>query len=201
MVQDSLPSVPSPGITDSASDSVAPTKPARTKESAVKKTVTKPRGRNSGPGTRLFKFKASREPGECDIKGCSTKVPGRARRCAKHKKEVRKAQLRENNLIWRKRVARGQAKHHVVYTSPVAGKRTLTEWARQNPERALKLVKNDFGVVDLEEFRKLLKLAEKSEAKTAKKAARVARKESKVVAKTKKAEKVASYLARKRRTA
>lgn len=194
-----MPSASSPGITDSAPASAAPAKQARTKESAVKKTKKPPaRGQNRGPGTRLFKFKENRKPGECDIKGCSTKVAGKLRRCAAHKKAVRKAQLRENNIIWRRRVARGQAKHHLVYTSPKAGRRALTEWARQNPERAMKLVKNDFGVVDLDQFRKLLKHAEE---KIAVRAIKVARDQTKALAKSKKVEKAAGKLTRKRKTA
>lgn len=143
------------------------------------KSVKKQTKRGVGPGTKRFKFKAVRKAGECDVLGCSrSPSTTKARRCLKHKKLIRKEQLKANNVVWRKRVQKGTAGHHIVYTSPKEGKTSLTEWARANPERAMKLVKKDFGTVDLDGFRKLAKLAADAADKAAKKAKVKARKSS-----------------------
>ena len=90
-----------------------------------------------GPATKAWakKFRADREPGQCNMKGCSRKtVTPRAKWCAPHKKEVRKAQLKANNVVWRKAVKEGRAGHHVVYDGQA------TVFTLQNKNQAEKIV-------------------------------------------------------------
>jgi hypothetical protein len=109
--------------------------------------------RKPGPAARLFKLKKEAD-GKCNVLGCSKPRKGR-KWCATHTKEVRKEQLRLNNLTWRKKAREGAAGHHVVYTSTVDGKQKPTAWALQNPAKALKQVKES-GIVEVEELKKLL---------------------------------------------
>lgn len=122
--------------------------------------------RTWGPGTKQFKFKPVSLRGECDVLGCKAKAhKPTAFRCLKHKKEIRKVQLKENNKTWHKRIEKGTAKHHVVYTSPVTGRQELTEWALLNPDRALKQVKKGESIVTPEQFAKLAKASKEAAAK------------------------------------
>lgn len=112
-----------------------------------------------------FKWKKERIRGECDILGCKAKGhPGY--RCKKHKKAVRKVQLKLNNIRWRKNVKEGKAGHHVVYT-PMEEKQRLTKWARKDTASAEKVVKQEATIIDMETFKKLKK-ADAKPVKTAK---------------------------------
>lgn len=149
-----------------------PAKAAKTaKPKKVERTVTpttpgRDGERTWGPGTKQFKFKPVSLRGECDVLGCKAKAhKPTAFRCLKHKKEIRKVQLRENNKTWHKRIEKGTAKHHVVYTSPVTGKQELTEWALLNPDRAIKQVKKGESIVTPEQFAKLAKASKEAAAK------------------------------------
>jgi hypothetical protein len=122
-----------------------------------------------GPGTKAFKFKPLSLRGECDVLGCKGGAhKPTAFRCLKHKKEIRKEQLRANNQTWFKRIEKGTAKHHVVYTSPVTGKQELTEWALMNPDRAMAQVKKGISIVDAEQFKKLVAKSKEAAAKNKK---------------------------------
>lgn len=112
--------------------------------------------RKPGPAMGLFKLKDPAEPGVCRVYGCSKKASsGKGRWCAPHKKEIRKAQLKANNVIWRKRVKAGTAGHHVVYS--VEKKLRPTEWAVKNKEKALAKVKKGEATIEgIGEFKKLL---------------------------------------------
>lgn len=118
-----------------------------------------------GPGTKQFKFKPLSVRGECDVLGCKSKARRpTAFRCAKHRAEIRRVQLKLNNQTWFKRIEKGTAKHHVVYTSPVTGKRTLSAWAMVHPDKALAQVKKGVSVVEPDEFKKLVEQAKKLSA-------------------------------------
>ena len=144
-------------------------KPKAAKKEKLPKTVKpitpgRDGDRTWGPGTKMFKFKPVSVKGECDVQGCKSKAPN-SFRCLKHKKEIRKVQLRENNKTWHKRIEKGTAKHHVVYTSPVTGKQELTNWALLNPDRALAQVKKGVSIVDADQFKKLLAKSKEAAAK------------------------------------
>lgn len=144
-------------------------KVAPAKVDAKPLTPGKDGSRGWGPGTKQFKFKPVSLRGECDVLGCKSKAHSpSAFRCAKHKKEIRKVQLRENNQTWFKRIEKGTAKHHVVYTSPVTGKQELTEWALANPDKALAQVKKGISIVEPDEFKKLLVASKAAAAKNKK---------------------------------
>lgn len=102
----------------------------------------------AGPGTKKFKFKAERGEGECDVLGCKAKGLGKKRRCPKHKKEIRKVQLAENNKVWKARVKKGTAGHHAVYTRPGEKKPIATKFALKETDRALKAVAAEHTLVD-----------------------------------------------------
>lgn len=110
------------------------------------------------PGPWIKKFKPGvdlkKPSGVCKVKGCKVKVEGKW--CVKHKKEIRTLQLALNNLKWRPLAATGEADHHIVYT--VDGKTMATEWARLNPEKALKQAEKK-GTVSPPELKKLLHAA------------------------------------------
>ena len=140
-----------------------PEKKAPVKQAAKVKKVD---GRGIGPGTKLFKFKADSAQGECDVLGCKSKAHSpKAFRCKKHSLEIRKAQLRENNLVWKKRRAKGEADHHVVYTNVVTGKQELTKWAVQHPNEAMARAKKGECVLDPEALAKLIAASKKAKAK------------------------------------
>jgi hypothetical protein len=110
-----------------------------------------------GPAMKDFikKVKKTPLPGICQLNGCKTKVTARAKWCATHKKEIRKAQLKANNEVWRKRVKDGIAGHHVVY------KNRPTIWAAQNKQHATKFVQAGHAVVTPETWKtKVLPKAE-----------------------------------------
>lgn len=101
-----------------------------------------------GPGTKMFKFKAERAAGECDVQGCKVKGLGKKRRCGKHKKEIRKEQLRANNVVWKKRVKDGTAGHHVVYTRPGEKKPIATKYSLKKTDAAVAVVAKGHSVVE-----------------------------------------------------
>lgn len=72
----------------------------------------------------------------CQKKGC--KNPPKSKRskwCRPCYKERRKLQLKKNNVVWRDRVAKGKAGHHVVYRNKP------TEWAVAHKNDAVKQAK------------------------------------------------------------
>lgn len=94
------------------------------------------KARKPGPAAPLFKVKAAKEPGVCQMRGCSSRsVTERSKWCYEHKRVVRKAQLALNNIVWRKRVERGTAGHHVAY------KNRPTVWAATHVRDAERLVR------------------------------------------------------------
>lgn len=76
----------------------------------------------------------------------------RAKRCVICHEIVRKEQLRKNNESWARRVAKGNAKHHLVYEGKP------TSWALNNKAKALKLAQTQ-GLTDPSELARLLKKA------------------------------------------
>lgn len=90
-------------------------------------------------------------------KGCKTKATKSSRSlwCFPCYKKRRKKQLKANNVVWRARVKKGTAGHHVRY------RRHATEWAKQHKtaaiaqakkykvlgqkEEAIKIVEKDAG--------------------------------------------------------
>lgn len=128
------------------------------KEEIVKtkvKTKEKKARRVVGPGTKKFSFKEARVRGACDVARCSKKARSpKGFRCKKHIKLVRKAQLKANNVVWRKRVKAQTAGHHIVYTFKKVTK--PTEWATRNPDAAVTQTERG-ATVDTKALRQLLK--------------------------------------------
>lgn len=115
--------------------------------------------RKPGPWLKHFKPGVDMSKvGVCRVKGCKVKLENRAKWCPKHKKEIRKLQLKLNNQTWFKRIDEGTAGHHIVYT--VNGKTRATEWARVNPARAMKLAQEQ-GTVEPDKLKKLIDQAQK----------------------------------------
>lgn len=56
----------------------------------------------------------SKDQKTCKFRGCKTHVK-RGKWCAPHRKEVRKEQLRVNNVAWQARIAKGKAEHYLWY--------------------------------------------------------------------------------------
>jgi hypothetical protein len=107
-----------------------------------------------------WKLKPIRTRGVCSKQGCNIKwtgAPGRVF-CKKHKKVLRKLQLKLNNVVWLKRVKAGTAGHHVIY------KNHVTEFAAKKPKEALKKVEQGKATVDVPTFKKILKTAPKVKA-------------------------------------
>jgi hypothetical protein len=131
--------------------------------------------RKPGPAMAAFKQKKERRLGVCNLIGCAQKtVTAKSKWCKEHKKEIRKAQLAANNIIWRKRVEAGTAGHHVAYRNHA------TVWAQENAKKALSLVKSGKSVIeDPKKFEEILK----------KDAARLAAQEAKRAVRTQKAAK------------
>lgn len=129
-------------------------KPAPAKKPAKKKAA-KPAARQHGPWVRHFKFK-EKDDGLCGIKGCKTKKAG-LRWCASHKKQIRKVQLKLNNVTWRKRIEEGKAGHHLSYR----GKPTA--FTAEHQKKALLLAKKGHGVMTPTQLREAIKKAAKGE--------------------------------------
>ena len=122
-------------------------KQAKVKPTA-KKVKAKDRTKPIGPGTKLFKFKDGPKSFEvCDVLNCREK-PKSGFRCVKHKKAIRKEQLRANNIIWRQRVKNGTAGHHVVYTRPGEKKPIATKYSLKKTDAAVKAVSTGHSVVE-----------------------------------------------------
>lgn len=96
-------------------------------------------------------------------KGVAATTP-RGRWCRACKKAVRKEQLRLNNIVWKARVKKGTAGHHVAYKGKATG------WAVEKTDLATKKVKKGKSIYDLASFRKALEA--RKAAKLAKKAAK-----------------------------
>lgn len=93
----------------------------------------------TGPGPAMVQFakklRKTPEQGMCHVLGCEKKsVTLRAKWCMGHKKAIRKAQLKANNKVWRKRVKEGLAGHHVIYAG------AATAFSLKNRELAEKIV-------------------------------------------------------------
>lgn len=116
-----------------------------------------------GPGTKLFKFKPGKKSREvCDLLSCRTK-PKTGFRCDAHRKIVRKAQLKANNPVWKRRVKAGTAGHHVVYTKPDTGKRIATKFSLKAADEATKVVKSGHSVVsEVGKFKAILAATKKA---------------------------------------
>jgi hypothetical protein len=98
-----------------------------------------------GPVTKQFKFKDGPKSFEiCDVLNCKSK-PKKGFRCDAHRKLIRKAQLKANNAVWKKRVKAGEAGHHAVYT--YEGKRIATRAALKDTEKFIPVVKSGHSVV------------------------------------------------------
>jgi hypothetical protein len=118
-------------------------KPAEKRKEPVVRNA-KSLGRKPGPAMVALKNKIKLQvvPGECRFRGCSKKTIGtRAKWCLKHKKAIRKFQLKENNKVWNKKVKEGKADHHVVYRGHA------TVWALQNKEKAIRKVKMGVSII------------------------------------------------------
>lgn len=121
---------------------VAAKEPKAKAAKKVKKEVMKIKGAQllkKGPGPAMValakKVRTDVETGHCHFRGCTKKsVTNRAKWCLAHKRAIRKAQLKANNAVWRKRVKRGEAGHHVVYD----GRATM--FTLQNKPLAEKIV-------------------------------------------------------------
>lgn len=121
--------------------------PVKAKPTA-KKVKAKDRTKPIGPGTKLFKFKDGPKSFEvCDVLNCREK-PKSGFRCVKHKKAIRKAQLKANNITWRKRVKDGTAGNHVVYTRPGEKKPIATKYSLKKTDAAVKVVSTGHSVVE-----------------------------------------------------
>lgn len=127
----------------------APQKERKTMKTSPKKATAVPK-RKPGPAMAKFKVKPVAEPGICRLVGCKTKTAG-VKWCATHKKQIRKAQLKANNPVWRKRIKAGTAKHHVVYSD------RPTAWAVKAKEEALKIVKSGHSIIPtVKDFKAIL---------------------------------------------
>lgn len=137
----------------------ASTKGIKPKEEAVKtktktkvKVASKPKvsKRKPGPATAKFKFKPlPKSRTQCDVLNCKVR-PSKGFRCTGHKKLIRKAQLKANNVVWKKRVKAGTAGHHVIYTRPGEKKPIATRWSlgKKTAELAHKKVAAGHSVVE-----------------------------------------------------
>lgn len=118
----------------------------KTKAKMLKRTARKP-----GPAAKLYEVKTNPERGTCWMKGCSKpSITKRSRWCGEHKRYVRKLQLAENNKVWRRRVEKGEAGHHVAY------KNRPTEWAAKHLKQAEKAVKSGKSVYDEKAWQKVV---------------------------------------------
>lgn len=114
--------------------------------------------RKPGPAMQKLaaKIKLKFEPGECRVRGCNKKTVG-LKWCPKHKKIIRKMQLKANNAVWHKRVKAGTADHHVVY------KKHATVWALTHQDKALAKVKKGLSIIQTpKDFQKALSAVPKS---------------------------------------
>ena len=149
----------------------------KVKKMSAAKKIEKPNGavgarpwkiwHTVGSGTKAFKYKPLPwAPGACKVLKCKQKATSKmAKVCRVHKKEIRKQQLKANNVTYRKRIKDHKVISHIVYTDPDTGKPMLTQWAQRNPDKAMAIVKKGRGTIDLDTFRQLKKKADEDEAK------------------------------------
>lgn len=125
----------------------APKETKAPKAKAVKAAKVKAKAaKKVGPGTIKFKFKENRKPGQCDVLNCSVNnLKGLKRRCPKHKKIIRKAQLKANNVVWKKRVKNKEAGHHAVYTYD--GKQLATRYSLKATDKVADAVKKGHSII------------------------------------------------------
>lgn len=137
---------PAPKKAKKKSAPKAKPKPKAKKEAAPKEQ-SKKTSKSHAIKSLGLKLSPVKLRGACNVAGCSGR-PANSRTlfCSKHKKEIRKEQLKLNNIVWRKRVAEKKAGHHVVYRGKA------TEWALTHKEQALKAVKAERSIYDLKEF-------------------------------------------------
>lgn len=135
-----------------------PAKVAGAKSPKAKKVI--------GPATKNFKFKdGPKDRKVCDVKGC-TKKPKTGFRCDAHRKEIRKAQLAANNVVWKKRVKAGTAGNHVIYTRPGEKKPIATQFSLKNPDKAAKQVFNEHSILEtVKDFKEILSRTKQERAK------------------------------------
>lgn len=127
---------------------------------APKKERTKPVGK----GTLLFKYKPKRSREVCDVLSCREK-PKKGFRCEKHRKMIRKAQLKANNVVWKKRVKEGTAGHHVVYTKPDTGKTIATKFSLKATDKATAVVKSGHSIIgEVGKFKAIVAATKKASA-------------------------------------
>src|SRR5687767_13403560 len=87
-----------------------------------------------------LKLRPTRIMLKCSVDNCKKDVPNeRTTFCHWHKKDIRREQLRLNNITWKRRVKKGTAKHHLTY------RREATEWAVVHPADALAKAKKGYG--------------------------------------------------------
>lgn len=99
----------------------------------------------------LKKMRSKRTVGECFVKGCKAKPHGRAKFCSPHKKQIRKDQLKANNKVWRARVKKGEAGHHVVYDG------RATKFSTKDTQAARRIVSDGHSIIKkVTEFDKLV---------------------------------------------
>ncbi len=116
------------------------------KAAKVPKVKAPKAAKKVGPGTVKFKFKENRKPGQCDVLNCSVNnLKGVKRRCPKHKKIIRKAQLKANNVVWKKRVKNKEAGHHAVYTYD--GKQLATRYSLKATDKVADVVKKGHSII------------------------------------------------------
>lgn len=142
----------------------------KAKPKAKKTPKAKARVKPIGPGTSAFKFKPLPKSREvCDVLTCREK-PKAGFRCAKHKKIIRKAQLKANNVIWKKRVKAGTAGHHAVYT--YEDTQLATKFAIKQTDKMEKVVKDGHSIIPtVGKFKEIVSKTKQLRAKAKKKAA------------------------------
>lgn len=140
------------------------TKKKEEKPKDVEGAALLPKG--PGPAMQALASKLRAEPslGGCDVIGCKNRATSpRAWRCGPHKKAIRKAQLKANNAVWRKRVKEGKAGHHVVY------KGYASVFSLKNTKVAEKIVTSGRSTLKTrDEFREVLRKVPESVKKEVK---------------------------------
>lgn len=87
-----------------------------------------------GAASSKLVLKTDRKPGQCLMLECDETTEPRKKWCSKCKLAVRKLQLAENAVAWKKRVKAGTAGHHVTY------KGAATVFTLKNRKLAEKIV-------------------------------------------------------------
>lgn len=148
-----VPKVTKPKAAKKAEPKKVPAKPKGEKVKPAVKKTKKNEKRQPGPAMKALagKVKENRVLGVCMRKGCSTKtVTHRAKWCREHKKAIRKAQLAANNVVWKRRVLKHEAGHHVAYRNEA------TKWSATHKDKALDLAKKGHSVYEVDKLKKIL---------------------------------------------